>query len=312
MFGNSSLPNIVPSHLFLSPPPSPTAAAAIAPRQRPHGPREGALIVNYDVYQLRHVPAHHPRHVTAYRPSPRTIRATSPPIDRPRVRRLFIPAPPLIEGCGRMISPTSPTAARATSLDEPPAIDRHVTHRHVTHRQRRCPCHVIQQNRPPSHATSLERHVTKAEGARRMETQVGTGTEERERRKGQPRVGKRAFMPLLSRGVIPEASEAVCIPHTVSFGFPDASEVVCSPRTISFGLPGANERCAPHTPLHSVFVLRRFFPVGGSVNHAAPVSFLFRTGAACMRRPHFFPFRTGAVCMPHVAPCFFPFRTEAA
>ena len=60
-------------------------------------------------------------------------------------------------------------------------------------------------------------------------------------------------MPPPSCTVVPEASEAVCNPHTVSFDLPDANEAVCIPHTASFGLPDANERCASHTPLCSSF-----------------------------------------------------------
>ena len=96
-------------------------------------------------------------------------------------------------------------------------------------------------------------------------------------------MGRRAFVPLPSCTVIPEASEAVCNPHTVSFGFPDANEaaciphaasfdlsdaneMVCNPHSVSFGLPDANERCATHTLLSSSFFLSPivwggFFPV---------------------------------------------------
>ena len=92
-------------------------------------------------------------------------------------------------------------------------------------------------------------------------------------RKGKPRVGRRAFVPPPSCSVVLEASEAVCNPHTISFGFPDANEAaciphaasfdlsdanetVCNPHSVLFGLPDVNERCATHTPLGSSF----FYP----------------------------------------------------
>ena len=47
---------------------------------------------------------------------------------------------------------------------------------------------------------------------------------------------------------LPNGSEAVCIPHTISFGLLDTNKVVYNPHTISFGLPDANEAvCIPHT-----------------------------------------------------------------
>jgi len=61
-------------------------------------------------------------------------------------------------------------------------------------------------------------------------------------------VGRRAFVPPPSCSVISEDSEAVCVPHAVSFGLPDANEAVCNPHAVSFGLPDANEAvCNPHT-----------------------------------------------------------------
>jgi len=94
--------------------------------------------------------------------------------------------------------------------------------------------------------TALKRHITKAEGATRMEMGVGSGME------------------------------------------------------------GANERCAPHTPLHSGFfmppiVWGRFFPAEGSVNHAAPIFFCFERGrCACHTSPPFsFHFEWGRHMSPH-------------
>jgi hypothetical protein len=87
-------------------------------------------------------------------------------------------------------------------------------------------------------------------------------------RKEKPWVGRRVFVPPPSCSIISEASEAVCIPHAISFGLPDTNEVVCIPHTIlfglldankvvciphtvSFGLPHVNEQCAAHTLLCS-------------------------------------------------------------
>ena len=137
MFGNNSLPNNVPTHPFLSPPPFPTAATAVAPRHCPHGPSKGALIVDCDAYEFRHATAHHPRHVTAHRPSPRPPPHHSCPSphrgmwadDFPHVthcrlchvstnRPLSTATSPTANDTARATSPTANDAARATSLNK--------------------------------------------------------------------------------------------------------------------------------------------------------------------------------------------------
>ena len=113
----------------------PAAAVAAAPRKCPHGPREGALIAACDVYAT----------------SSRTIRATSPPTDRLRVRHIRFLAPPIVEGCGRTDSNNRPTTACAPCHvirpNRPPLTATSPPNAH-------CPCHVIQRNSPPSNATS--------------------------------------------------------------------------------------------------------------------------------------------------------------
>ena len=75
-------------------------------------------------------------------------------------------------------------------------------------------------------------------------------------------------MPPPSCTIIPEASEVVCNPHTVSFALPDVNEAVWIPHTALFGLPDADEQCASHTLLHSSFFIPLiiwggFFPAMG-------------------------------------------------
>ena len=105
-------------------------------------------------------------------------------------------------------------------------------------------------------APTVERHVTKTEGARRAEKGVRGGRKRgKEREKGETTVGRRAFVPPPSCTIVPEASKVVCNPNTVLFDLPDANEVVCILHTALFGLPDANERCVGCTPLCSSFFI---------------------------------------------------------
>ena len=60
-------------------------------------------------------------------------------------------------------------------------------------------------------------------------------------------------MPPPSCTVIPEASEAVCNPHTVLFDLPDANEAVCIPHHLIWPSRREQAVCIPHTALFKLF-----------------------------------------------------------
>jgi len=133
---------------------------------------------------------------------------------------------------------------------------------------------------------------------------AGRGKEEGEGGAGAGKAnrgwGGSTFVLPPSCDIVPDASEAVCIPHAASFDVLDACETVCIPHTASFVLPGPNERCVSHTPLrsslfYSPVVLRGILSVRGRVNPTrCPRFFFVSNGGGDSRRPPFFPFDSGA------------------
>jgi len=231
MFGNHPLPNIAPSFLSFLPPPThiPPPLLSWLPLANARMGQARAcsslLVMSMSHHCTPSVPCHHL------------------PIIPTSATSAFLPLP-LSRDVGRWI-PTPPMP-HATSSDK-------TAHRWLLHHCQQplpMPCHPIK-------LPAIECHVTKAEGARRIEMGIGSGMEEGyqgRKRKGNPWVGRRVFVPLHSHSIIPEASEVVCIPHTILFGFPDVSEVVCSPHTILFGLPVQTSGVHPTHPCSDFFL----------------------------------------------------------
>ena len=238
MFGNRPLPNIAPSLiLFLPPPPDafptppPLPPASRAPtwakRGRAHRRRRCLPTTPTPRHPQCHSPCaasppcHHgpqPTRPVCHRPQCRHVTSNN---TRRRTPYATSAAPPLIKGCGRTTSTTSPP----THLSRPPSNATSPTANDI----RPCPRHTTQ-------APAGERHVTKTEGAKRAETGVGGGKRRGKEAKGKLRVGRRAFVPPPSCSVVSAASEMVCTPHTGSFGLPDANERCAIPHTAPFEL----------------------------------------------------------------------------
>ena len=131
-------------------------------------------------------------------PTP-TNYATSPPFDSPHVRHSATTAPPLLEGCGRTTSATSPPSKNPPATS-PPADD-----------DLSAPCH--RQRRPPRDRN--KRHVTRTEASWRIGGSEEEGKREREAPGGKKKPARRCASHTPSRLAF-QTQTRRCATHTPS------------------------------------------------------------------------------------------------